>query len=118
MLRHFGAEVSVTESGGKTRITVKGEAELVGRDVTVPADPSSAAFLAAAAALVPGSDITSRACWSIRPAPDSTRCCGKWAPTSLSLDEREEGGEPVADIRVRYATLDRRASAGRTARPA
>src|SRR4029079_2519531 len=44
MLRHFGAEVSVTESGGKTRITVKGEAELVGRDVTVPADPSSAAL--------------------------------------------------------------------------
>ena len=58
MLRHFGAEVAVAMSGGKTRITVKGEAELQGRDVVVPADPSSAAFLAAAAALVVGSDIT------------------------------------------------------------
>ncbi len=58
MLRHFGAEVRSPRSDGKTRITVAGEAELEGRDVAVPGDPSSAAFLAAAALIVPGSDIT------------------------------------------------------------
>ena len=105
MLRHFGAEVSVTESGGKTRITVKGEAELVGRDVTVPADPSSAAFLAAAAALVPGSDITIEGVL-VNPTRtgfyDTLREMG--ADVTFT-GMREEGGEPVADIRVRYAAL-------------
>jgi len=57
MLRAFGADVRVQERNGKTRITVAGDAELQGRDFAVPADPSSAAFLAAAAALVRGSDI-------------------------------------------------------------
>ncbi len=54
----FGADVRTEESGGATRITVLGDAELQGRDVVVPGDPSSAAFLAAAALIVPGSEIT------------------------------------------------------------
>ena len=45
MLRYFGADVRTEQKGGLTRITVKGDAELAGRDVTVPGDPSSAAFL-------------------------------------------------------------------------
>ena len=105
MLRHFGAEVIVTESGGKTRITVTGEAELHGRDVAVPGDPSSAAFLAAAAALVPGSDITIEGVL-VNPTRigfyDMLREMG--ADVAFT-GMREEGGEPVADIRVRYAPL-------------
>ena len=58
MLRHFGAEVRVVEKRRHTHITVRGDAELQGRDVHVPGDPSSAAFLAAAALIVPGSDVT------------------------------------------------------------
>ena len=100
------------ESGGKTRITVKGEAELRGRDVTVPADPSSAAFLAAAAALVPGSDITIEGVL-VNPTRigfyDTLREMG--ADVTFT-GMREEGGEPVADIRVRYVGARRRASAG------
>ena len=106
MLRHFGAEVSITESGGKSRITVKGEAELLGRDVTVPGDPSSAAFLAAAARIVPGSDITHRGrARQSDPHRILPSRSGKWAPRSTFTGMREEGGEPVADIRVRYAPL-------------
>ena len=45
MLRYFGASVRSATSGGCTRITVKGDAELLGRDLTVPGDPSSAAFV-------------------------------------------------------------------------
>ena len=43
--------------GNKVAITVTGEAELKGGDITVPGDPSSAAFLAAAALIVPGSEV-------------------------------------------------------------
>ncbi len=58
MLRYFGAHVENEVQNGLTRITVHGDAELEGRDVVVPGDPSSAAFLIAAALLVPGSDVT------------------------------------------------------------
>ena len=59
MLRHFGAEVRVTPAdGGGKRITVVGWPELLGRDIVVPGDPSSAAFAVVAAAIRPGSDIT------------------------------------------------------------
>jgi 3-phosphoshikimate 1-carboxyvinyltransferase len=105
MLRHFGADVVVTSSGGKTRITVKGEAELEGRDIAVPADPSSAAFLAAAAALVRGSDLTIEG-MLVNPTRigfyDTLREMG--ADVAFT-NAREQAGEPVADIRVRYAPL-------------
>ncbi len=58
MLRHFGATVRV-EADGRTRvIELHGQPELRGADVAVPGDPSSAAFLVAAALLVPGSRLT------------------------------------------------------------
>ena len=51
MLRYFGGEARTERRPEGTAITVKGDAELTGRDVRVPGDPSSAAFLAAAAAI-------------------------------------------------------------------
>ena len=58
LLRHFGADINVEEinSGGRC-ITISGETELIGHEVHVPADISSAAFLIVAALLVPGSKI-------------------------------------------------------------
>ena len=59
MLRGFGATVEVaTLPGGGREIRLTGQPELTGRPVTVPADPSSAAFPAVAALLVPGSSVT------------------------------------------------------------
>src|SRR4029079_4697337 len=58
MLRFFGAWVRSITKDGRTRITVRGDAELTGRDLAIPGDPSSAAFVAAAALLVPGSEVT------------------------------------------------------------
>ncbi len=57
MLRLFGAEVSSeAEAGGGRRITLSGQPELVSPGLlTVPGDPSSAAFPLVAALLVPGS---------------------------------------------------------------
>ena len=58
MLRHFGATVQVEQAGRGRIITLQGQPELRAADVVVPGDPSSAAFLVAAALLVPGSRLT------------------------------------------------------------
>jgi 3-phosphoshikimate 1-carboxyvinyltransferase len=106
MLRHFGAEVRVVpaEGGGK-RITVVGWPELLGRDIVVPGDPSSAAFAVVAAAIRPGSDIT------VENVGLNPLRAGLYQ-TLLDMgadiafeNEREVGGEPVADLHVKGGVL-------------
>jgi len=105
MLRHFGACVATAQRDGKTAITVKGHAELTGRDVTVPGDPSSAAFLAAAALLVPGSEVTIDGVL-VNPTRTGFYVTLREMGAEIAfLNEREEGGEPIADIRVRHGRL-------------
>jgi 3-phosphoshikimate 1-carboxyvinyltransferase len=105
MLRHFGADVTVGPRNGARTITVTGNAELAGGAVNVPGDPSSAAFLAAAALMVPGSEITIE---GVLVNPTRTGFYVTLAEMGADvafLNEREEGGEPVADIRVRHSAL-------------
>jgi 3-phosphoshikimate 1-carboxyvinyltransferase len=105
MLRHFGAEVRSEQRGAATAITVKGHAELEGRDVAVPCDPSSAAFPLAAAAIVPGSDVMVR---NVLVNPTRTgfyTTLAEMGADIMLLNEREVGGEPIADIRVRHRQL-------------
>jgi 3-phosphoshikimate 1-carboxyvinyltransferase len=105
MLRHFGAEVTTVERDGARAITVKGDGELEGRAVTVPGDPSSAAFLVAAALIVPGSEITIE---GVLVNPTRTgfykTLCEMGADIAF-VNEREEGGEPIADVHVRQSRL-------------
>jgi 3-phosphoshikimate 1-carboxyvinyltransferase len=105
MLRYFGAEVGTVAEGGATRITIRGEAELEGRDVVVPGDPSSAAFLVAAALIVPGSDITIAGVLANPTRTGFYTTLQEMGGDVTFLDEREEGGEPVADIRARFSAL-------------
>jgi 3-phosphoshikimate 1-carboxyvinyltransferase len=105
MLRYFGARVETEQLNGLTRVTVHGDAELEGRDVVVPGDPSSAAFLICAALLVPGSDVTVEGV-----LVNETRTGLYTTLVDMGADitfenERDEGGEPVADIRARYSEL-------------
>src|SRR5437764_14820980 len=59
MLGHFGARVRIDpDSDGGRHITVEGYPELTAAPITVPGDPSSAAFPLVAALIVPGSDLT------------------------------------------------------------
>ena len=58
MLPLFGGSVSVTAQDGDTHIALSGPQSLKGTAITIPGDPSSAAFATVAALLVPGSDIT------------------------------------------------------------
>lgn len=58
MLPLFGGRVSVTAEDGLTVIRLPGPQTLTGADITIPGDPSSAAFACVAALIVPGSEIT------------------------------------------------------------
>ncbi|KUK83182.1 MAG: 3-phosphoshikimate 1-carboxyvinyltransferase, partial [Pelotomaculum thermopropionicum] len=96
MLRQFGAEVDV--SGCTVR--VKGQPGLTGQKVNVPGDISSAAFLMAAAAALPGSDLTLKGV-GINPARDGIiEVLSEMGAGIRLFNRRQEGAEPVADIRV------------------
>ena len=105
LVAFFGGKVLTETHDGKTHITVEGDAELRGRDVTVPGDPSSAAFLAAAAAIVPGSDITIEGVLVNATRTGFYLTLREMGADVSFLNAREAGGEPVADIRVRFSPL-------------
>ena len=105
MLAHFGAQVTATKRQGLRAISVKGDAELVGSQVYVPGDPSSAAFLAAAALIVPGSEVIIE---NVLINPTRTgfyTTLREMGADIAFIDARNQGGEPVAEIRVRSAKL-------------
>jgi 3-phosphoshikimate 1-carboxyvinyltransferase len=106
MLRHFGGRVMVEDlaAGGK-RITVTGQPELVAGDVVVPGDPSSAAFPAAAALLLPGSDVTITGVGMNPLRAGLYATLGEMGASIEQQNRREAGGEPVADLRVRAGRL-------------
>ena len=105
MLRAFGAEVRVTPRDGKTAITVVGRPELEGQIIVVPGDPSSAAFLACAALIVPGSEVTIEGVLINPTRIGLYQTLSEMGGDIAFRREREEGGEPIADIRVRYSKL-------------
>jgi 3-phosphoshikimate 1-carboxyvinyltransferase len=105
MLRRFGVPVEVGHSEEGTHISVTGEAELRGIDIQVSADPSSAAFPLVAALIVPGSEITLE---SVMTNPLRTGLIDSLREMGAAIDVlnvREEGGEPVAELRVRASAL-------------
>ncbi len=105
ILSYFGASISVTPAEGGTRISVEGRKTLHGKPVTVPGDPSSAAFLAAAAILCPGSDVLIRNVL-VNPTRTGFYLTLKEMGAAISFEnERELNGEPVADLRVRAGKL-------------
>ncbi len=101
MLRYFGGDVRTQKTADGTRITVKGNAELEGKPVTVPGDPSSAAFLIAAAVLVPDSDVTVEGILYNPTRTGFYKTLQEMGADITLLNMREEGGEPIADVRAR-----------------
>ncbi len=105
MLAGFGAELTVEETSRGRLIAIRGEAELKPRAIVVPGDPSSAAFWLVAASIVPGSDIVV-ANVGLNPTRTGLITALRTMGAEIaSLSEREVGGEPVADLRVRHAAL-------------
>ncbi|MGE5477991.1 MAG: 3-phosphoshikimate 1-carboxyvinyltransferase [Bacteroidales bacterium] len=106
MLRNFGATVEVEFlEDGRRAISVTGFPELTGRHVKVPADPSSAAFPAVAALLVPGSSVTLSSV-GMNPLRTGLYQTLREMGADIHFDNlREEGGEPVADLVLKSSTL-------------
>lgn len=97
MLRAFGYEVK-TEGN---RISLQGGGKLVGTNIQVPSDISSAAFFMVGAAITENSDVTLEAV-GINPTRTGVIEILKQMGADLSVEnERIAGGEPIADIRIR-----------------
>jgi 3-phosphoshikimate 1-carboxyvinyltransferase len=105
MLAGFGAEVSTEITDEGRVITLRGQPELRPQAMAVPRDPSSAAFPVAAALLAEGSEIRVPGI-GLNPtrAGFYTTLVEMGADITFE-DRREEGGEPVADLVVRFGPL-------------
>ena len=106
MLRHFGATVRQrVEADGTHVVELEGEAVLRASDVIVPRDPSSAAFPMVAALITEGSDLSIP---GIGMNPLRTGLITTLQEMGGDIEisnERTEGGEAVADLRVRHSRL-------------
>ncbi len=101
MLMAFG--YPVTREGNTAR--VNGQGVLRATPIDVPADISSAAFFLVGASIAPGSDLTLIAV-GVNPTRTGIIDILKLMGADITLlNPRLAGGEPVADIRVRYAPL-------------
>jgi len=102
MFRFFGVEVE--EQG--YRITVRGKQKLKAHGLHyIPSDISSAAFFMVAASIVPGSDLLIK---NVGVNPTRTGIVdilNEMGADIACLNRREQAGEPVADLRVKYKKL-------------
>jgi 3-phosphoshikimate 1-carboxyvinyltransferase len=102
MLEYFGA--SIKREGKK--ICVEGGREFDGKEVTVPGDISSAAFLMVAASIIPGSDILIK---DVGVNPGRTGIIDVLHRMGAAVEAKNErilSNEPVADISVKYSQLN------------
>jgi 3-phosphoshikimate 1-carboxyvinyltransferase len=106
MLRGFGADLKVDiDASGARHIRLMGEAELQPQQIEVPGDPSSAAFFVVAALITPGSEVTVT---HVGMNPTRTGIYKMLEAMGADLtyfNQREVGGEPVADITARHSAL-------------
>jgi 3-phosphoshikimate 1-carboxyvinyltransferase len=103
MLAGFGAEITVETTDEGRVITLTGHPELTPRDIAVPRDPSSAAFPVAAALIVEGSDVLVPGI-GLNPTRSGLFATLIEMGADLTYEnERDEAGEPVADLRARYS---------------
>lgn len=103
MLAGFGAEIVTRDTSEGREITLTGQPELVAQDIVVPRDPSSAAFPVCAAIIVPGSDVLVPNI-GLNPTRAGLFTTLQEMGADLTYENlREEGGEPVADLRARFS---------------
>ena len=103
MLAGFGAQISTEETEEGRVITLEGQPELSPQTIVVPRDPSSAAFPVCAALITEGSDVLVPNI-GLNPTRAGLFTTLREMGADLSYENlREEGGEPVADLRARFS---------------
>jgi len=105
MLEAFGVKVARKIIGEGQKIAVTGPAALTATAINVPGDPSSAAFLIAAALMVPSSDIIIE---NVMMNPTRTGLFEVLTEMGAFLrtdNFRRSGGETIADIHVKHSKL-------------
>ncbi len=103
MLQGFGAELTVEDTDEGRVITLVGQPELKAQTIVVPRDPSSAAFPVCAAIVTPGSDVLVPNI-GLNPTRAGLFTTLREMGADLTYEnEREEGGEPVADLRAKFS---------------
>ena len=106
MLTHFGATVLVEPLGEHGRkITLTGRPELSPAPLQVPADPSSAAFPLAAALIVPRSEVVLDGVMMNPLRTGLFLTLREMGADIETLSTKNDGGEEVADLRVRTSSL-------------
>ncbi len=102
----FGADLRVEyELDGTRIISIRGEAELRPQTLVVPGDPSSAAFPVVAALITPGSDDRDQCRYEPDPYGPLRHARRRMGADLTVINEREVGGEPVADLVARHSQL-------------
>lgn len=102
MLAHLGAPV---RRGADGALILEGGQSIGGGDIEVSGDPSSAAFHVVAATVIPGSDVLLRDVGVNPLRVGFIRVLRRMGADIELSAQREAGREPVADIRVRSASL-------------
>jgi 3-phosphoshikimate 1-carboxyvinyltransferase len=106
LLKHFGAKVSSKPYGEHgRRIILQGQPELEPASVLVPADPSSAAFPLVAALIMPGSELIIDAVMTNPLRIGLLTTLREMGASIEALEKRDDGGEEIADLRVRASAL-------------
>lgn len=106
MLAGFGAEIEVeTAKDGERRISIVGQGKLTGQDITVPADPSSAAFPLVAALIVPGSDVTLPDILLNEARTGIILTLQEMGGNIEITNRRNSGGEEIGDLVVKSSEL-------------
>ncbi len=106
MLEGFGADLTVEVNGaGERVIRLVGQPELKPQDVTVPGDPSSAAFPIVAGLITPGSDVTVENVLLNEHRIGLITTLRDMEADLEIVNERLTGGERIGDIRARHSAL-------------
>ena len=101
MLTWFGADVRPFPGG----VTIAGRPQLVARDMLIPGDISSATFFLVAGLITPGAELLIRNVGLNPSRSGAIEILRAMGGKLELLDEREQSGEPVADIVVRHSRL-------------
>ena len=105
MLRAFGVEIAVADAPDGRHIRLMGGQSLTGTNITVPGDPSSAAFPLVAALVTPGSEVTVEGVLLNPLRTGLFQTLVEMGADLKVINAREISGEPVGDLVARHSRL-------------